>query len=149
MSTGIGNRANLIFSCMPVGPTGLCAFDFTSYNDSLATTTYFYRAESFQGRLPTVRRVIVEYLDLGVATLSISLQGSMGFESNETFQKVTAGPTAISIGTAGATGIIMTAACDIQLTCYNPQLSWSRAANGGPISIVSMTMIGTVEEVSL
>ncbi len=138
---------------LPVNATGfsngIAAFDITNFNDPNNPSSYSYRAETFQGRLPTVRRVLVEYVDLGQATLSISLTGSMGFEAGETIQQVAAGPVSINIGTAGATGIVMTAACDITLTAYNPQLSWSRAANGGPIAIVSMTMIGTVEEVSL
>lgn len=148
MSTGIGTSYASGAMVVPYA-SGLWAFDVTTLSDSLQGTTYYYRAETFQGRLPTIRRVLVEYVDLGVAIINISLRGTIGFEANETFQQVTAGPTSVTIGTGGATGLIMTAACDIVLTAYNPQLSWTRSNLTGPVTIVSMTMIGTVEEVSL
>jgi len=118
----------------------LAYFDSTTFNDPIDGSTYIYRAEDIvMSRVPTVRRVTLTYLDLGVATLAITITGA-----NDLGALVTNTVT-ITIGNTIPTGLLLTAFADIVITCFRPQLSIFRAASGGPVQITAALISGTVE----
>jgi hypothetical protein len=141
-----GTTFFLFVPCIATG-TGasfISIFDPSNFDDPEDGSSYSWRAEDIiVGRYPVVRRVILVYTDLGVAKLTVSITGT-----NDQGNIVTARQS-VTIGTSGASGALLTAFVDISLTCFRPQLSVSRAAGGGPLSIVSASLIGEYEEVSL
>lgn len=119
-------------------------FDPASFNDPTDASFYNYRMEDIvPGRVPTIRRVIVVYRDIGVCTLRVTVQGV-----NDNGAQVSSTKT-MQIGSIAATGLLLTAFFDVQLTAFRPQLNLFKAAGAGPFSIVSATLIGEVEENSL
>jgi len=126
------------------GSAFIGTFSPNSWDDQFNPSTYYYRKEDvIVGRQPTVRRVILVHRDLGLATVFVNLQGT-----NDNYQVVTATKQA-SLGTTNASQDLYTAFVDITLTCFRPQLWLFRPAGGGPVSIVSATLIGEVEDVTL
>lgn len=119
-------------------------FDPTNFNDAAADSALSFRVEDIAvERVPTVRRVVITYRDMGVATLTATVTAV-----NDQLAVVTDSKTN-QIGTTGATMKLMTAFFDLQVTGFRPQLSLSRPANGGPVSISTVTMVGMVEQVTL
>lgn len=119
-------------------------FDTTDFDDPNAASSYSWRAEDIAvARVPTVRRVILVYTDLGVAKITVTLSGT-----NDLNNVISASQT-VTIGTSGASGAQLTAFVDVALTAFRPQLTISRAAGGGPLSIVSATLTGEVEKSTL
>lgn len=119
-------------------------FDTTNFDDSDDPSTYSWRSEDIiVGRFPVVRRVILVYRDLGPATITVTVTGT---DDNNS---IVAASQKVKIGTSGATGVLLTIYVDLQLAAFRPQLSVSRAAGAGPVSIVSATLIGEVEDTSL
>lgn len=126
------------------GNSFIGAFSASNYNDINASSSYSYRMEDvMSGRVPTVRRVIVVYRNLGVATLTVTISGT---DDNGAPQSVSATNT---IGNVLADNTLATSFFDVQLSVFRPQITLFRPANGGPVSIISTRMIGEVEEVSL
>ncbi len=91
------------------------------------------------GRTPTISRVIISYRNLGVATITVTLTGTD--DSGE----VVTSTQEITIGTVGASGRITTILTGIALTAQNLQLTVTRAAGAGPVSITKVRMEGRVE----
>ena len=127
--------------------TGTCSlytYDPTSFDDTTDGGYYKYRVEDVSLlRVPTVRRVGIIYRDLGLAKFTVTLTGT-----NDQRQ-VVSNSVVVQIGNSIATNALLTILVDITLTAFRPQLSFSRNAGDGPLSIVSATLIGEVEEVSL
>ena len=120
------------------------AFSASNYNDPVDGSYYFWRQEDIVvGRVPVVRRLILIYRDLGPATVTLGVQGIDDNGTQQVSQQV------VKIGTASASGNLLTAFVDVQLSAYRPQAFIQRAAGAGAISIISLTMIGEVEDVSL
>jgi hypothetical protein len=121
------------------------AFDPTqSNNDELNESSYTFRVEDFGPfKTPTVRRVILSYLDLGEVTLTLTLTGC-----NDN-QEVVSEDTEITIGNNPPTNAILTQKVDLQLTAMNQQLNIYRAPDAGPMSLTKVWLIGEVEEVKL
>ncbi len=143
-----GFAATTFFMFVPsISSTGQCfisIFDPTSFDDPDDAASYSWRAEDIAiDRVPTVRRVILQYRDLGLATITVTVSGV-----NDTGNAVSSS-SVVKLGTSGASGLIMTAFVDLTMTGYRPQLSISRAAGAGPVSIVAATMVGEVEDVTL
>jgi hypothetical protein len=127
-----------------LGTTGkvLSYYDIVAFNDTVDACQYVFKAEDIiADRVPTTRRVIITYIDEGVATLVVSVQAI-----NDNGAIIT-GQTTITIGTAAATGAISTAYADLQVTGYRPQVILFRPANGGPIFISHVVAAGTIEKV--
>ena len=143
---GFGATTFFLFVPTQASDSGISTvsiFDVSSFNDPDDGTSYSWRVEDIiTARVPTVRRVIFVYTDLGPAIVTVNLKGT-----NDNNAIVTASKT-ISIGTAGATGAQFTVFVDIELTAFRPQLSISSKAGAGPISIVSASMSGEVEQVT-
>jgi len=126
------------------GNSFIGAFSASNYNDPNDASSYSYRMEDvIVGRMPTVRRVIVVYRNLGVATLTVTVSGT---DDNGAVQSSSDTNT---IGSSLADGSLGTSFFDIQLAAYRPQITLSRKAGAGPVSIISVTMVGEVEDVSL
>lgn len=144
-----GVLASTYYLLIPVqdvnsGNAYLAMYDLNNLNDADDGSYYTYRMEEVMPlRVPTVRRIGVEYRDVGVANVTFTLTGTndkgVGISQSKT----------VRIGTSAATGLIVTLFVDMTFTGFRPQLTVSRAAAGGPLSIVSVTLIGEVEEVTL
>lgn len=149
-SLGAGTPGSTNMMLLPLvstttGKTFLGTFDPSSFNDSQQGSTITFKSEDIvPNRVPTVRRVILTYRDLGQATVTASITVT---DDNGVVQTYTASPT--QIGTPVATGLLLTKFIDIEATGFRPTLSLSRAANGGPLSISTIVMTGTVEKGSL
>lgn len=126
------------------GAVGIAIYDTTSYDDPNDASSYSYRIEDvIPGRMPTVRRVILNYRDLGPALLTVAIDGT---DDN---QQPVVQSVKVQLGNTVPTLEPMIKLVDITVTCFQPQLTLSRAAGGGPIDIISATLVGEVEEVSL
>jgi hypothetical protein len=126
------------------GNSFIGAFSASNYNDPLDSSSYSYRMEDvIVGRMPTVRRVIVIYRNLGVATLTVTVSGT-----DDNGVRQTSFDTNI-IGSTLADGTLGTSFFDVQLAAFRPQITLSRTANAGPVSIISATLVGEVEDTSL
>jgi hypothetical protein len=126
-----------------LGTTGkvLSYYDTTSFNDTVDACTYIFKAEDIiADRVPTTRRVMITYIDLGVATLfvTVSAVNDNGF--------IVTQQVSVTIGTVGASGLLSTAYFDLAITGYRPQVSLTRAANGGPVFISHVMATGTIEK---
>jgi len=126
------------------GPAYISTFLPNDWNDPTDGSSYSYRMEDvIVGRVPTVRRLFVVYRDLGLATVTFTVSGT-----NDNAQVVSQSQTK-TLGNPNPTGALLSAFFDIALSAYRPQVSHSRAAGSGPLSIVSVTIIGEVEDTSL
>jgi hypothetical protein len=130
------------------GIVGFFAFDPAGgFNDPLASSFYSFKVEDvIQGRTPTISRVIVTYRDLGPVTAVFTLTGTTdgqqvagGLNGNGSMQTV-------QMGNQLATGKLMTIVIGITLTAQNLQLTVTRAAGAGPLSIAKVLMCGHVED---
>lgn len=126
------------------GQSGLYAFDAPQggFNDLTNPSNYFYRMEVIvPGKTPTVNSLIVEYRDLGIVGVTFNLTGT-----NDDQKIVSATSGLIVLGNLIPTVRIMTRnAIGITLSAQNLQLSWTRAAGAGALSICRIIMCGTVE----
>jgi len=119
----------------------LAYYDETTLNDANDGRQYIFRAEDIiADRVPTVRRVIITYVDLGVAMVTATING---VDDDGTL--VTAAST-VSIGTAGATGRLLTKLIDVTATCFRPQFTISQGLNAGPLQLSTVMMTGTIEK---
>jgi hypothetical protein len=115
-------------------------YDITNFNDPNSPSYYNYKVEDvICGRTATIRREIISYRDLGVATLTVELSGT-----NDLGQYINA-LTTITIGNPSPLGIILTQIVNLTFTGQNLQVMLVRAANGGPVSITKIRLEGTVE----
>jgi hypothetical protein len=126
------------------GASGLYAFDAPNggYNDLNNPSNYFYRMEEIiPGKTPTVNGLVVVYRDLGPVRVTFNISAS-----NDLGNVITATTGIVSLGNTVPTGRIITRNnIGIAITGQNLQLSWTRAAGAGPLSIVKILMYGQVE----
>lgn len=142
--TGVAGPV-LIIPTFPIGggTSKLCFFNPFLNNDPAQGSSYSFRQEDIEpNRVPTVNRVILQYRDIGVCTLTVTVTGM-----NDNGAVVTASKV-VTIGTGGTPFTIKTIFVDLTLTGFRPQLTISRAANGGPFSIIKAVMVGESEEVT-
>jgi hypothetical protein len=123
----------------------LAYFNETNFNDIIDGRTYVFKAQDILAdRVPTVRRVVITYIDLGVATVKATINSI-----DDTGALVTKSAV-LTIGTVGATQRLMTAFFDLVVTGFRPQLTLSQVANGGPFQLSTVMMTGQLEtEVTL
>jgi hypothetical protein len=136
-----------LFPCLNIvsGLTEYRTFDPTQgFNDPNAGSFYEWRAEQSRPyRQATIRRVIVTFTDLGQVTTTWTLTGSTDFG-----QPITQS-TSVGFGNSPPSGEVLTVPVDLTLTGLNLQLSVTRAPNAGPLSIVQVVLIGTIERNTL
>lgn len=126
------------------GTPYIAIFDPTSFNDLNDDSTYSYRQEDIvPGRVPTVRRIILTYRDIGTCTITVTISGINDNGS------VVSSSAKVSLGTPQASGNLLTKLVDLTFTGYRPQLSYTRTAGNGPLSVVSASMVGTIEDQTL
>lgn len=112
------------------------------YNDAAVGSSLTFRVEDVEpNRVPTVRRVILDYLDYGVATITVRISAS---NDNGIVNTVS---VPVIIGSVAAGGAIKTKFVDLTITGFRPQLAISRAANAGPMALVRVVMVGESEQV--
>lgn len=124
------------------GIAGLYAFDPTvGFNDPNNPSNYSFKVEEVAaGATPTISKLIVSYRDLGLVTVTFTLTGT----SDD--QKVVSNSATVILGNLLPTGRIMTRNdIGLTLTAQNLQLSVSRAAGAGAMSIVELTLVGRVD----
>jgi hypothetical protein len=138
---GTTTALNLALYPVILSPGGaFYKFDPTSFNDAASGSFYNWKVEDvIAGRTPTIRRVIISYRDLGVASLFVKLTGTTDGGKAVNVSKT------ITIGNTVPLNIIFTTIVGILLTGQNLQLSVVRAANAGPVSITKVRIEGTVE----
>lgn len=128
-----------------LGTYGASQLGVPSFNDSAQGSSYSFRKEEVSpSRVPTVRRVIITYRDLGTVAITLTLSGT-----NDSGAVTTITSPSITLGNAAPTADILTKFIDLELTAFRPQLTINRAANAGPLSIVSVTLVGEVEDTTL
>lgn len=129
------------------GSCSLWAFDpLSGFNDLVNPSIHNYKVEEvLTGRVPTVRRLIVTYRDLGVCTPIFMLTGTLNGQvvSNTTI------PNAYIFGTQKATNKLFTQLIDLTLTAQNLQCTVIRPAGAGPLSIVTLKLVGQLEDQTL
>lgn len=139
-----GVVASTYFLFVPVQDTrsGQCYigfFDTTDFNDDKDGSSYSWRQEDISiDAVPTVQRVWITYRDLGPAKFTLTITGT-----NDNAQIVSAA-VVVQIGNNVPTGALFTQQIGLELSAFRPQLSISRNAGDGPISIVRVRMEGEV-----
>jgi hypothetical protein len=129
------------------GIVSFFAFDPAGgYDDPSASSFYSFKVEDVQqGRTPTVSRVIVTYRDLGQVMVVFTLTGTL---DNQVVGGLN-GPGSmqvIQLGNQLATGKLITVILGITLSAQNIQLTVTRAAGAGPLSIAKVLMCGRCED---
>ena len=145
---GVATTSRLTLFPMFDATTGRVAFyafdPSAGFNDPVSGGFYSFKVEEvIPGRVPTIRKIIVQYRDLGAATATFTLSGTLFVSPNG--QTLVTKSTQVSLGTAAATGKIMTALVDLVLTGMNLQLVITRAANSGPLSFSKIILCGSIE----
>jgi hypothetical protein len=144
---GVGATNYVLLVPVQNSSSGLAYFgyyDTTNLNDFDDSSYYNYRAEEVSiNRVPTVRRIAINYVDLGPLKLTLTI-----FATNDLQQIISASAT-VQLGNSVATYGSMTTFVDLTLTGYQPQLLITRPANGGPMTILAVTLYGEVEDVTL
>jgi hypothetical protein len=122
---------------------GFYAFDPASgFNDTTDASSHSYRVEEIiAGRTPTVSRLIVTYRDLGPVIATFSLSGTTDS------QTVVSNSVSLNLGNPIPTGKLMTVVIGLTLTAQNLQLTVSRGAGAGALSLAKVVLCGRVEMV--
>jgi hypothetical protein len=118
-------------------------FDVTQpQNDPVNPSSYSWRVEQLKAfRNPTVRKIFWTFTDLGQVSVTWSIQGT-----NELGKVVGPISTGIGVGNNPATRAILTTEVDLFINAMNLQLSVSKTAGAGPLSVVKVVMVGEVED---
>jgi hypothetical protein len=132
------------------GQAGHYAFDpLFGFNDPSNPSVYSFRVEDvITGRTPNIINIILSYRDLGRVTVTFSLSGT---QDDQIVNAVTMPSTQLGatvthvLGNVVPTNKILTKFIAIQLTAQNLQLTITRRANAGPLSITKLVMCGKVE----
>jgi len=111
------------------------------FNDPLAARHYSWRVEQFKPyRQATIRRLIVTFKDIGQATMTWTITGV------NDIQEVISKSVSLGFGNRTPTNRLMTVPVDFMLTGMNLQISVDQNPNDGPLCIVQMFPVGTIEE---
>ena len=129
------------------GVTGYHAFDpGKGFNDPVNPSTYKFKVEQIvPGRIPTISRMILTYRDLGIVSVTFALsgttdQGTIIGNGNPPASSIT-----ITLGNTNPTGVLFTSVQGLTLSAQNLQLSITRLAGAGALSIASIMLAGRVE----
>lgn len=147
-TVGVGvQNTKIIFTMVNIqtGNAFLGAFDTTSFDDPQQGSTITFKTEDIVPfRVPTVRRVLLVYRDLGPATLTVSIT-----TTNDNGVVQTVSVPGVTIGNTVATGKLLTKFVDLQATGFRPTLSLTRAPGGGPVSLSIVAFNGVIEKGTL
>lgn len=115
------------------------------------TASYTFKAEDvLVDRVPTIRRVIITYIDKGGASVApfTSTQFTVTINATDDTGALVTQSKLVSIGSASGpfgTNLLTTVFVDIVITGFRPQLTISRATSAGGLYIVSVLMVGNIE----
>lgn len=148
---GVATTSRLTMFPMLNPFTGAIAlYDFdpnAGFNDPVNPSVYSFRVEDIiHGRTPTISRIIVTYRDLGFVTPIFTLSGT---DDSGKVQSISTGTNAIIFGNAVPTVKLITQLISLSLTAQNLQLTITRPAGSGPLSIAKVTICGRVENQKL
>jgi hypothetical protein len=123
----------------------VAVFNAFNFNDTTQGSSHTYKIEDvFPNMVPTIRRVVLTYRNFGITPVTLTITGTNDLGANIT------STTTVTLGNAIATATTMlTAFVDISFTGFRPQLTISKAAGAGPLSIVMTTIVGRVEKTTL
>lgn len=114
-------------------------FDISSFDDSKDGSEYDYRVEDIDpDGVPTVNWVVIEYRDLGKATIQIVMTGV-----NDDGVVVSESHPA-TIGNVVPTNAILTLRQGFGFTAFRPQLKITRAPGAGPLDITRAIFMGEI-----
>jgi len=129
------------------GTPNVFTLDPTNFNDPANGSYYYWKVEDgIAGRVMTINRVILSYRDLGVATITVGLNGVSGEKDSNNADTPVSNSQQIVIGTVAASQKICTIVLGLALTGCNLQASVTRAPNAGPVSITKLRMEGKIED---
>lgn len=109
-------------------------FDVKNYDTEDSCEIWYRQEEIIEGREITVTRVRIVYRDLGICTLTCTVETAQGSKS-----------ITLKIGSADFSGVVKTDYFDLVVTGERPQLKLKKEANSGPLNLISLTMITGVE----
>jgi IPT/TIG domain len=116
-------------------------FDTTTFDDLDIGSFYSWKVEEIiAGRTPTCSRQIIQFRNLGVATITATLSGI-----DQNTQEPTSVSETFTIGTVSASGKIFSVVRGLALTAQNLQYTVTRGPGAGPVSIVKVQLEGRVE----
>jgi hypothetical protein len=130
------------------GAIGYYAFDPSQgFNDPVNPSVYKFKVEQIlPGRIPTISRMILTYRDMGTFTATFSLSGTTDQGKIVGNGTPPASSATITLGNIKPTGVLMTSVQGLVLSAQNLQLSITRLAGAGPLSIASIVLCGRVEK---
>lgn len=115
-------------------------FDVTSFDDQTDGSSYSYRQEDINpDAVATVDRVWVTYRDLGLARMTLTLTGTNDNGA------IVSNSIVVTIGNITPTNALLSKQFGLTLSAFRPQLTVSRNAGDGPISIVRVRLLGETE----
>lgn len=139
----LGINGAVIFAVFDIRlqTTRFMYLDTTNF-DTETEAQYTFRVEDLQeGTQVTTTRLRIKYRNLGKAKVQITLRGMY----SEQTKTIKLGPGTINGQTRAvpaADNRLYIAYCDFTFTDESPQVNIYRAANSGPLSIISVTMMG-------
>jgi IPT/TIG domain len=120
--------------------------DPTNFNEISNGSFYSYKVEEVAaGRTPTCSRQIITYRDLGIATITATLSGSLSPVGAANTPQTTSQTETFQIGTAGATQSLFSIVRGLNLSAQNLQYTITRQPDAGPVSIIKTRLEGRVE----
>jgi len=135
-----------LYPCLNIvtGLTEYRTFDVTvPFNDPMLGSSYSFKVEEIAVyRNPTIRSVLVTYLDMGLLTLDFTITYS---NDNQTIGQQT---VTKKFGNVIPTFRLMAQRVDFTATGQLLQLSFSRAPNAGVMRIAKVVMAVEGEEVT-
>jgi IPT/TIG domain len=121
-------------------------FEVGDFNDDAIGSFYNYKVEEvLPGRTPTCSRQFITYRDLGIATITATLIGTLSPMGDTNTPSVVSTAETFQIGTSGATGKLFTILRTLTLTAQNLQYTITRQPAAGPVSITRTRLEGRVE----
>lgn len=116
------------------------------FNDPLNARSHSFRVEEMEpSMIPTIRALALTYRDMGLATTTFTIEGSLdsGALVNTSKTEVWGTPSP-----AIPSFKLFTRLVYFGISCLNPQLTVSQEANAGSLSIAKIVMFGEIEELN-
>jgi hypothetical protein len=136
----------LLIPCQQFNTQIVLAFDTTDFDDQAIGGFYNYKVEEIlPGCTASCTRQIITYRDLGVATVTGTLLGTLSPVGDANIPTAVTATDTFQIGTVGATGKLFTIIRGLSLAAQNLQYTITRQPAGGPVSITRTRLLGRVE----
>jgi IPT/TIG domain len=136
----------LLIPCQLFNQQVVLTFDTQDFDDQSIGSFYYYKVEEIiPGCTASCTRQIITYRDLGIATITAALIGTLSPVGDANTPTLTSNSETFQIGTAGATGRLFTIIRGLSLTAQNLEYTITRQPAGGPVSITRTRLLGRVE----